>query len=112
MTIGVHGVPPLPTAFPNPVGMSPASGSVNNSLLTWTSQDAAAAANLQTSGALINTALDGRSACYVASYRPANLVFLYPDNGEGTQAASMVLSGTDTLSNSRARCRRRGVRRR
>lgn len=50
--------------------------------------------------ALTNTAIDGRGACYVAYYAPGNQVFLYPNNGDVTQAVSMQLTGTDTLTNS------------
>ena len=48
---------------------------------------------------LINDALDGRGACYIAYYRPGNQVFLVPDNGDGSQATSMILTGNDTLAN-------------
>ena len=99
-TMGVHGVPPLPLTFPAPVGMSPASGTESSATLTFTFQDATSALNLQTTWALINTALDGRAACYVAYYRPGNLLLLIPDNGDGAQATSMALTGTNTLSNS------------
>ena len=99
-TLGVHGSSTTLTAFPAPASMSPASGSIANPTITFTYQDATSAANLLTSWALINTAIDGRSACYVAYYRPGNQVFLYPDNGDGSQATSMVLTGTNTLSNS------------
>lgn len=99
-TMGVHGSSATPTTFPNAVGMSPASGTTANPTLSLTYQDATSAANLQTAWALINTAIDGRSACYVAYYRPGNQLYLYPDNGDGSQAMSMVLNGTNTLSNS------------
>ena len=100
-TMGVHGVPPLPATFPNPVSMNPASGAGASATLTFTYQDVSNATNLLTAWALVNTAVDGRGACYVAYYRPGNLLLLVPDSGDGTQAASMVLSGgTGTLSNS------------
>src|SRR5208337_316065 len=99
-TMGVLGVPPLPSGHPNPTGMTPSSGSTANATLAFTFQDANSATNLQTAWALINAALDGRSACYVAYYRPGNMVFLVPDSGDGTQAAGMVLGGSSTLSNS------------
>ena len=50
--------------------------------------------------ALINTAIDGRAACYVAYYRPGNQLYLYPDNGDGTQATNIVLTGNNTIGNS------------
>jgi len=99
-TMGVLGVPPLPAAFPSPIGMSPSSGTAAAATLTFTYQDANSAGNLQTTWALINTALDGRAACYVAYYAPGNQVFLVPDNGMGNQAASMGLSGANRLANS------------
>ena len=98
--MGVHGVPPLPSTFPNPVGMSPSSGNTLSQAITFTYQDQSTAANLQTVWALINTAIDGRAACYVAYYRPGNQLYLYPDNGDGTQATNIVLTGNNTISNS------------
>lgn len=54
---------------------------------------------MQTGWALINTAIDGRAGCYVAYYKPGNQLFLYPDNGDGNAATSMILTGTNTLRN-------------
>ena len=68
--------------------------------ITFTYQDQSTAANLQTVWALINTAIDGRAACYVAYYRPGNQLYLYPDNGDGTQATNIVLAGNNTIGNS------------
>ena len=99
-TMGVHGVPPLPSTFPNPVGMSPSSGSTLNQTITFTYQDQTTASNLQTVWALFNTALDGRAACYIAYYRPGNQVYLDPDNGDGNAATSIPLTGNNTISNS------------
>jgi len=98
--MGVHGVPPAPTTFPIPLGMTPASSTASSEVVTFRYEDAATASNLQTMWALTNTAIDGRAACYVAYYAPGNQVFLVPDNGDGTQATAMPLSGTGTLSNS------------
>ena len=86
--------------YPTPVAISPSSGTGFNSAFTLTYRDATSATNLQTAWALFNTAIDGRSACYVAYYRPGNLLYLFPDNGDGTQATSIPLSGTNTISNS------------
>jgi uncharacterized repeat protein (TIGR01451 family) len=100
-TMGTHGVPPLPTAFPNPISVSPSFGNTANAVLTFVYQDATSASNFQTMWALTNTALDGRSACYIAYYAPGNQVLLVPDNGDGTQAVSMTLGGTTgSLTNS------------
>ena len=100
-TMGVYGVPPLPSSYPSPVGLFPASGSTSPTTITLVYQDATSASNLQTAWALVNTSLDGRSACYVAYYRPANVLYLVPDSGDGTQAVGMTLNGgAGTLSNS------------
>ncbi|MEZ5402288.1 MAG: PASTA domain-containing protein [Bryobacteraceae bacterium] len=99
-TIGTHSIPPLAITFPRPGSVSPSSGNAQSALLSFTFQDASSANNLQTGWALINTAIDGRSACYVAYYRPGNQIFLYPDNGDGNSATSTVLTGSNSLSNS------------
>jgi hypothetical protein len=98
--MGVRGVPPLPSTFPIPIAMTPSASTSSSEILTFTYQDAASADNLQTMWALTNTAVDGRSACYVAYYAPGNRVYLTPDNGDGTQATNIDLSGGGTLSNS------------
>ena len=99
--MGVFGVSPLPQAFPLPSGMIPSAGTGANPALTFVYQDASSATNIQTAWALINTALDGRNACYVAYYQPGNLLFLIPDNGDGTQAITMSLApGPSSISNS------------
>jgi hypothetical protein len=98
-TMGVHGVPPLPATFPNPVGMGPSSGNTLTQTITFTYQDQSAATNLQTLWALINTALDAKSACYIAYYRPGNILLLYPDSGDGSQTTNMVLTGNNTVAN-------------
>jgi hypothetical protein len=61
--------------------------------------DQSNANNLTTAWALVNTAVDGRRGCYVAYYRPGNLLYLYPDNGDGTQATSIPLTGNQTIEN-------------
>jgi predicted heme/steroid binding protein len=99
-TMGTHGVPPLPSTYPNAGGMNPSTGSTLSQTIIFTYQDQSNAANLQTVWALFNTALDGRAACYIAYYRPGNQLYLVPDNGDGTQATSIPLTGTATISNS------------
>jgi hypothetical protein len=99
-TRGAHGVPPLPTANPAPVTMAPSSGASTGQTITFTYRDASSAAHLQTMWALINTAIDSRQACYAAYYQHGNQIFLYPDNGDGNQATSIVLTGSNTISNS------------
>jgi len=98
--MGVHGVPPLPATFPTPIAISPSSGMASNAIQTFTYQDASSADNLQVMWALTNTFLDARGACYVAYYAPGNLILLYPDSGDGSQTINMVLTGTNSVSNS------------
>ncbi len=98
--LGTLAVAPAYSSFPNSLGMNPAVGAGANGIFSFTFQDATAATNLQTGWALFNNALDGRAACYVAYYRPANLLYLYPDNGDGSQATNIVLTGTNSISNS------------
>ena len=99
-TMGVHGVPPMALVFPNAAEMRPASGSTSSAIISFTYQDVTSVENLQTAWALVNTALDGRGACYVAYYRPGNQVFLVPDGGDGSQALGIAIGGTGSVSNS------------
>jgi hypothetical protein len=99
-TAGVRTIPGAATPLPAPVSVSPASNSVASQLLTITYRDAVDATNLQTAWTLINTAIDGRQACYIAYYRPGNILYLLPDNGNPAQAQTMPLAGVGTLSNS------------
>ncbi len=101
-TQGVHQVP-FTRTYPDAIAVSPASGTAATQLFELTYDDASAATNLQTAWMLINTAIDGRQACYIAYYRPANLLYLIPDNGDGTQATSVPLSGSNTIENSQCR---------
>jgi hypothetical protein len=110
LVMGVHGVPPLPSSFPNPIGVSGFSGGTSTQNITFTYQDESSAANLQTVWALVNTAIDGRLACYVAYYRPGNLLYLYPDNGDGTEATNIALTGSNTISNSQCTVSAQGAR--
>jgi hypothetical protein len=76
--------------------------------LSLTYQDATSVNNLQTVWALMNTALDARGSCYIAYFVPANLVFLFPDDGNGANVTVMELSGNNTLENSFCRIQAQG----
>jgi hypothetical protein len=39
---------------------------------------------------------------------PGNLLFLYPDNGDGSQATAIALSGSNTIENSYCRINAQG----
>jgi len=84
----------------NSRGHDPLLGQHANPTITFTYQDQSSAANLQTVWALVNKAIDARAACYIAYYRPGNLLYLHPDNGDGSQVSNIVLTGNNTLSNS------------
>jgi hypothetical protein len=103
-TIVPETVPPLPRSGT----MTPSTGTASSEVISFTYTDASSTNNLQTAWALINFAIDGRAACYVAYYRPGNQIYLYPDNGDGNQATSIVLTGTNTIENSQCRISAQG----
>ena len=99
-TVGVRAIPAMAVTFPSPLAVSPPSSNSLTQSIILTYQDQSDATNLQTVWALINRSIDGREACYIAYYRPGNVLYLYPDNGDGTQAASIPLTGSNIVSNS------------
>jgi sugar lactone lactonase YvrE len=102
-TAGVSIVPESLIAFPRSVDANPGSGDTASATISYTYQDVTSTDNIQTVWALVNTAVDGARACYVAYFRPGNLLFLFPDNGDGTTAQSIPLSGQNTIENSQCR---------
>jgi len=62
-------------------GVAPASGNGSSVALTFTFTDAKGWQDLGIVDILINSALDGRSACYLAYSRPANMLYLVDDTG-------------------------------
>ncbi len=102
-TQGAWNVPGAAGSYPRAAGMSPATGRNTSSVITYTYDDQTNANNLETVWALVNTAVDAAGACYTAYYAPGNLLFLYPDNGDGAQATFIELSGTNTIENSQCR---------
>ena len=106
--MGVSMIPEALPTFPRSGGANAILGSQPNGLLSLTFSDVAASANLQTAWALVNSSIDARSACYVAYYAPANLLFLFPDNGDGAAVTSMELTGTNSIENSQCRISAQG----
>jgi hypothetical protein len=102
-TQGAWTVPGAPVTYPRSGGMSPATGLSSDAVISYTFDDQTNANNLETVWALMNTAVDAGQACYIAYYAPANLLFLYPDNGDGAQATNIALSGTNTIENSQCK---------
>jgi len=93
----------FPTAQipPAPTGVTPTSGTTNSATFSMTFSDPAGLQTLQVVDMLLNNALDGRHACYVAFVPSSNSVFLVDDAGDaGGPYQGMVLPGSSTISNS------------
>jgi len=102
-TAGVSIIPESLVAFPRSVDANPGTGEANTAVLSFSYQDVASTDNIQTVWALMNTAVDGARACYVAYFKPGNLLLLFPDNGDGNAAQSIPLSGVNSIENSQCR---------
>jgi len=100
ITMGVYGVTGAATTYPAAVAVQPNYGTLSNASITFTFDDATSYQNLSSVQALINTAVDGRSACYVAYNRIYQELFLVQDNGDAGHPIGMPLNGSGTLSNS------------
>ncbi len=107
-TLGNSQIPESVSSFPRTGPMAPATVGTASGTVSLPYSDVSSTSNITTGWMLINSALDARNACYVAYFAPGNLVFLYPDNGDGAQATSMVLSGTNSLENSQCRISSQG----
>jgi hypothetical protein len=99
-TRGVWTVPGAPVSYPRPASLT-AVGSTT----TLVFEDETSADNLQTVWALVNTAVDGRAACYVAYHVPSNRLFLVPDNGDSAQAPSRPWTYPETSPLENSQCR-------
>jgi len=102
-TMGVAIIPEAATVYPRSNALSPTTATAATQTLTATFEDATNVNNLQTAWILMNSAIDARQSCYIAYFVPANLLFLYPDNGDGGQATVIDLSGANTIENSYCR---------
>jgi uncharacterized repeat protein (TIGR01451 family) len=94
---------PLPST-PSVSGVSPGSGSGMSQTFTFTFSDAAGWQKLGVQDILVNSALDGRHACYIA-YVPSGAttgsLYLVDDAGDaGGPYTGMVLPSSQTASNS------------
>jgi len=89
---------------PSPVSASPASGSATMQTFTFTFSDSAGWQNLGVVDVLVNNALDGRQACFIAfapSGANAGSVYLVDDAGDaGGPYSGMLLPGSGTVANS------------
>jgi len=91
----VSGIP----AGPNPVSVSPASGSESSQVMIFTFSDSGGWQDLSVVNVLINNVLDGRNACYLAYSRTAGVLYLVEDDG-GTLSTGLVLGGSGNVANS------------
>ena len=90
-----------------PVSASPASGNGQAQTLTYTFTDSKGAANMTVVDILTNTAVDGRSACYIAYDNQGNVMYLVADSGTSllpgkTPAPGMSLGNSQCTINSAA----------
>jgi hypothetical protein len=91
-----------PVTALNVVSMTPTRASSSRVTFTTVFSDSTGFADLTVLNLLINDAIDGRNACYVAFVREANLVVLVNDAGAagGPFAGSLTLPGTGGIANS------------
>jgi len=87
---------------PVTVAANPAAGSGPTQSFTFQFSDPAGYQNLSVVNVLINSVLDGRSACYLAYVVAAQTLYLVDDAGDagGPYAGSVVLGSASTVHNS------------
>ncbi|HYW48003.1 MAG TPA: hypothetical protein VE959_34380 [Bryobacteraceae bacterium] len=102
--LGVANVPGAVQATTTAVvSMSPSSGSgFGPAPFTFSFSDTKGFQDFGVLNVLVNNALDGRHACYLAYSRPTNILYLVDDAGDGGGpfAGSAVLSGAGSIQNS------------
>jgi len=87
------------TGAPNPIAVSPASGSGSSEVMSFTFNDPRGWQDLDIVNVLIGNFLDGRNVCYLAYSRSAGVLYLVADNG-GTLSSGLALGGSGSVSNS------------
>ncbi|MEZ5354595.1 MAG: BACON domain-containing carbohydrate-binding protein, partial [Bryobacteraceae bacterium] len=90
---------PPPNVTPAITAVTPVSGSGLTRTFTVTASDGNGASDINVINLLINSALDGRNACYLAYSRADNMLYLVPDSGSGL-LPGLLLNGSGTLGNS------------
>jgi len=96
--IGKWGTTAPPNAAPTVTSSAPAFGTGSSTTRTFVFTDSNGAADLGVVNVLINSALDGRNACYLAFDSVNNVLVLLRNNG--TDADVLALPSNATLSNS------------
>jgi hypothetical protein len=85
---------------PTTVNTGAIAGAGSANTFTFRFNHPISAANFDVVNALINTALNGNSACYIAYSRPNQVLYLVNDGGPGTGlSAGLPLGATGSVSN-------------
>ncbi|HYW41763.1 MAG TPA: hypothetical protein VE959_02825 [Bryobacteraceae bacterium] len=103
--MGTWSVPGQPPPGPEALGVSPAHSTAATQSFTFTFSDPNGFQDISVADILINTALDGRGACYVAfvpSGPSSGTLFLVDDAGDagGPYAGGVLLPGSVNVRNS------------
>ncbi|HEY2016894.1 MAG TPA: hypothetical protein VGH38_25490, partial [Bryobacteraceae bacterium] len=85
--------------FPAVAGANPARGNGSSQTFTFTFMDSKGFQDLGVENILINSALDGQQACYLAYSRPLNFLYLVNDAGSAL-LPGLALNGTGSVGNS------------
>jgi Putative binding domain, N-terminal len=93
------GVPRATSQSPAPVSVTPGSGSGLSQMFTATFTDANGTSDFGVINLLVNQALDGANACYLAYSQPANALFLVNDTGSQLSPA-LTPGGQGSIQNS------------
>jgi subtilisin family serine protease len=104
-TLGASQIPEFSPALPRTDPLSPATITAAAQTVSATYRSAT---GITTAWLLINSAVNAGQACYVAYFAPGNLLLLYPDNGDGANALTMPLTGTNAVENSQCRISAQG----
>jgi hypothetical protein len=97
--VGTWAVPALSTPSPYVNTWSPTSSTSLAQTFTAGLTDTAGYANITTLDILINSALTGVNACYIAYSQASNLLYLVNDAGTGTLPTTLTPGGSGTVSN-------------
>ncbi|MEZ5351931.1 MAG: BACON domain-containing protein [Bryobacteraceae bacterium] len=99
---GVWQVPGAGATSPSVVSLTPGRAAANSVVLSATFRDNDGFTDLNILNILINNAIDGRSACYVAIVRASNTLILVNDAGDagGPFAGTTIIPSVGAVANS------------
>jgi len=98
--LGAWAVPGSTASGPGVGSVSPARSSASSGLFTFTFTDTKGAQDIAVANVLINSAIDGRHACYVAFVPPASLYLVDNTGDAGGPYSGMVIPGIGSVNNS------------